>query len=91
MEEVLKHLQGVTNWREVGERLLVYRSTKLNAIEKEYSSDEDRLQAVVQQWLEGGGLPPSWRSLVWSLDHTGGTVTADPIRGFAEPPQGESS
>ena len=93
VEQVLKHLQGVKNWRNVGEGLLgsLLGSTKLDAIEREYTVDEDRLQAVVQQWLEGGGLTqPSWRSLVWSLDHAGNIIVADPIRGFAEPPQGES-
>ena len=89
VEQVLKHLQGVKNWREVGKQLLGYWN--LEEIQRKYSSDEDRLQAVVQQWLEGGGLTqPSWRILVWSLDRTGNIIVADPIRGFAEPPQGES-
>ena len=93
VEQVLKHLQGVKNWRNVGEGLLgsLLGSTKLDAIEREYTVDEDRLQAVVQQWLEGGGLPRSWRWLVWSLDRAGDITLADPIRGFAEPPRGESS
>ena len=93
MEHVLKYVQGVKNWREVGYWLLLGGPTKqLNAIQREYSSDEDRLQAVVQQWLEGGGLTQrSWRWLVWSLDTAGEIVVADPIRGFAEPPRGESS
>ena len=92
VEEVFKHVQGVKDWREVGNWLLGYESTKLNAIEREYSSNEDRLRAVVQQWLEGGGrTQPSWRWLVWSLDTAGDSIVADPIREFAEPPQGESS
>ena len=93
VEHVLKHVQGVKNWRTVGRQWLLgsINESKLNAIEREYSSDEDRLQAAVQQWLEGGGLPPSWRILVWSLDRAGDITVADPIRGFAEPPPGESS
>ena len=92
VEQVFKHVPGVKDWKEVGNWLLGYESTKLNAIEKEYSSNEDRLRAVVQQWLEGEGLTqPSWRRLVWSLDYAGNTIAADPIRGFAEPPPGESS
>ena len=91
VEHVLKHVQGVKNWRTVGRRLLGYNESKLNAIEREYSSDSDRLQAAVQQWLEGGGLPqPSWRTLVRSLDRAGDITVADPIRGFAEPLPGES-
>ena len=92
VEQILKHVQGVKNWRKMGKWLLDYRSeTKLDAIERKYTVDEDRFQAVVQQWLEGVGFPqPSWRRLVYALDCAGATVVADPIRGFAEPPQGES-
>ena len=90
VECVLKHVQGVKNWGKVGERLFL-APTKLNAIEREYTANEDRLRAVVQQWLEGGGLPPSWRILVYALDDIGNITSADPIRGFAEPAPGESS
>ena len=91
VEQIFKHVQGVKNWRVLGKWLLGYDESKVDAIERKYSTDSDRLQAVVQQWLEDGGLPPSWRTLVWSLDRAGDIVVADPIRGFAEPPQGESS
>ena len=63
----------------------------MQAIEREYSSKDDRMRAAVQQWLQGGGLPPSWRRLAWSLDRAGDIQVADPIRGFTEPPRGESS
>ena len=93
LDHVLKHVQGVKNWRTVGEMLLgSLNESKLDAIERDYSSDSDRLQAAVQQWLEGGGVTqPSWRELVWSLDRAGDITVADPIRGFTEPPRGESS
>jgi len=93
VENVFKHMyvQEVRNWRTVGKWLLGYNETKLKAIDREYSSSEDRMRAVVQQWLQGGGLPPSWRWLVWVLDRAGDIQVADPIRGFTEPPQGESS
>ena len=71
--------------------LLGYIEAKVQAIEREYSSSEERMRAAVQQWLQGGGLSPSWKSLVWSLDKAGDIQAADPIRGFAEPPRGESS
>ena len=91
-EQILKHVQGVKNWREVGKMLLGYDESKVDTIHREYSSNEDRLRAVVQQWLDGGGLSqPSWRRLVYALDHADNITLADPIRGFAEPPQGESS
>ena len=93
VENVLKlmNVQEVKNWRTVGELLLGHGSTKLEAIEREYSSKDDRMRAVVQQWLEGGGHPPSWRRLVRALDKAGDIQVADPIHGFTEPPSGESS
>ena len=93
VENVFKYLpvQQVKNWRRVGELLLSdIDNTKVQAIEREYSSNEERMRAVMQQWLEGG-LPRLWRRLVWSLDQAGDIQVADPIRGFAEPPRGESS
>ena len=93
VESVIKYLsvQEVKNWRKVGLGLLGYNETKVEAIEKKYSSSEERIRAVVQQWLEGGGHTQSWRWLVWALDQTGDIEVADPIRGFTEPPRGESS
>ena len=90
VENVLKYANvQVKNWRKVGEGLLY--SWNLKPIEKKYTSSEDRMRAVVQQWLQGGGLPPSWRTLVWALDEAGDIQVADHIRGFTEPPSGESS
>ena len=94
VENVLKHMnvQEVKDWRKVGYWLLPGDPTEqLNAIEREYSSNEDRMRAAVQQWLEGGGYPPSWRWLAWSLDCAGDIEAADLIRGFTEPLSGESS
>ena len=97
VENVLKHMnvQEVKNWREVGDYLLLGvtdRTEQLKVVQRECSSNEDRMRAVVQQWLEGGGLfTPSWRRLAWSLDMAGDIEVADPIRGFTEPPRGESS
>ena len=69
----------------------LWNHTKLETIEREYSSNEERMRAVVHQWLQGEGLPRSWRTLVWALDCVGDIQVADPIRGFTEPPRGESS
>ena len=92
MENVLKYLSEVKDWREVGLGLLGYRyKTKMKAIERKYSSNEERMRAAVQQWLQDRFPPPSWRKLVWALDEAGDITVADPIRGFTEPPQGESS
>ena len=91
VENVLKYLPEVKEWREVRKWLLGYNEAKVQAIEQEYSSNEDRMRAVVQQWLEGGGSTRSWRWLVWALDQAGDIQVADHIRGFTEPPSGESS
>ena len=92
LSNVLAHVQGVKNWRKLGEWLFYSLDhDKLNAIQRENTSDQDRLRVAVELWLKGEGHPPSWRSLVYSLDWAGELTVADPIRGFAEPPQGESS
>ena len=93
LSNALAHVQGVKNWRKLGEWLIFCSSDskKLNAIQRENTCDQDRLRAVLKLWLKGEGLPPSWRSLVHSLDWAGELTAADPIRGFAEPPQGKSS
>ena len=92
LSNVLAHVQDVKNWRELG-RLFLLNDEKLNAIQRENTTDQDRLRAAVELWLKGEGVgwPPSWRSLIFSLDFTGELTVADPIRGFAEPPRGESS
>ena len=94
VENVFKHLnvQEVKSWRMVGVELLGYHNeAKVQAIERKYSSKDDRMRAVVQQWLESARLPRSWRWLLWALDRAGDIQVADPIRGFTEPPSGESS
>ena len=91
LSNVLAHVDGVKNWRELGRWLLPFNDEKLNAIQRENTTDQDRLRAAVELWLKGEGLSPSWRSLVYSLDWAGELTVADPIRGFAEPPRGESS
>ena len=93
LSNVLAHVDGV-KWRELGWRLLLCSpdSEGLNAIQRENTTDQDRLRGAVEQWLKGEGrYPPSCRSLVYSLDWAGELTVADPIRGFAEPPRGESS
>ena len=94
LSNVLAHVQDVKNWRELGGWLFLCSSDseELNAILRENTTDQDRLRAAVELWLKGEGhYPPSWRSLIYSLDNAGELTVADPIRGFAEPPRGESS
>ena len=89
-------MQGVA-WRKLGEEL-IYHSwepeyPKLEEIESQHQSDDSRLRAVIECWLQGEGRDkePSWRRIIWALDGATETSTAaDPIRHFAEPLPGES-
>ena len=90
VEAVLKYLPGVA-WRPLGERFIP--SGVFDEIERQHQSDDSRLHAVMECWLQGGGvgLEPSWRNIIWRLDEaTETTAAADPIRHFAEPLPGES-
>jgi len=101
VENILTAVQGVP-WRYLGERLIygVYSGTvllgdysKLDEIERCHKSEKSRLHAVIQCWLQGDGKDnePSWRRIIWTLDHANETSTAaDTIRHFAEPLPGES-
>ena len=94
LSNVLAHVQGVKWWRILGERLFrkygfIY--PVLDGIRLRHTTNEGRLREMIQRWLKGEGWPPSWRRLIYSLDMAGELTVADPIRGFAEPPQGESS
>ena len=63
---------------------------KLDAIERQHTSDDARLQAVVEAFLLGEGpFQPSWRSLTHQLHEAGETSVAEKIKTNAEPHQGE--
>ena len=101
IENILTAVQGVA-WRKLGEKLtprdfnhesLQLEYPKLDEIAQQHQSDDSRLHAVIECWLQGEGLDeePSWRRIILALD--GATETraaADTIRLFAEPLPGES-
>ena len=89
VDSVLAAVQGV-KWRTVGEMLLVF-AYKVDKIGQQYKSDDDRLHAVVTTWLQGDrkDVEPSWRLIIWRLDHANQTKAADKIRDFAEPVLGK--
>ena len=102
VENIQTAVQGVA-WRKLGERLIPpgdynfesrqFDYPKLDEIAQQHQSDDSRLHAVIECWLQGEGLDkePSWRRIIWRLDDaTETTAAADPIRHFAEPPPGES-
>ena len=100
MDTVLTAVQGV-NWRRLGEKLLPsdYNNErqqiiypKVDEIEQLYQSDDDRLRAVIECWMQGDGMDnqPSWRRIIYALDRADEMRIADNIRHFAEPVSGKS-
>ena len=97
VENILTAVQGVVAWKKLGKRLIYHVSPlriypKLDEIERQHQSDDSRLHAVIECWLQGGkvGGEPSWRRIIWALDDTNETKAADSIRHFAEPLPGKS-
>ena len=93
VENILAAVQGVA-WRKLGEGLIHanYKSLpptypKLDEVERQHQCDDSRLRAVIECWLQGGGVDeePSWRALIRRLDDAKATRAADNIRHFAEP------
>ena len=60
---------------------------KLDAIEQQYVSDEARLKAVVEAFLQREH--PSWRRLIRALYQAHENSVAEMIKTNAEPCQGE--
>ena len=90
VEGILKFLSGVP-WRTLGERLIPIGV--LAEIQRQHQSDDSRLRAVIDCWLQGEGLyeEPSWRRIIWTLDSANETrAAAGNIRHFAEPLSGKS-
>ena len=101
VENIQTAVQGVA-WRKLGEGLIggdfnlesaQCDYPKLDEIAQQHQSDDSRLHAVIECWLQGERRDeePSWRRIIWVLDGaTETTAAADPIRHFAEPLPGES-
>lgn len=90
VDTVMRVVQGVRDWRMFGVWLFPSDDDpdhKLDAIQQQYSSEKDRLHAIVQEWLKG--YQPSWRRLILALDQAGESTLANPLRKFVEQPQGE--
>ena len=101
VENILTAVQGVA-WRKLGEKLIrgdynfeSHQSDypKLDEIAQQHQSDDSRLRAVIECWLQGErrDKEPSWRRIIWALDDATETrPLANTIRQFAEPVPGES-
>ena len=62
---------------------------KVDFVTSGSSSNEESLTAVVKEWLEGGGLPASWRRLIWSLYKMDKITIANELTSCAEPVPGK--
>ena len=85
------------SWRELAKWLMGWYDyegsdgrKKLDAIERQYTSNNACLKAVVEAFLLGeGDYRPSWRMLIHQLHRAGETSVAEKIKTNAEPQQGE--
>ena len=80
IESILTAVQGVA-WRNLGEWLFSNNESYLDEIEGQYQSDDERLHALIDHWLEGeGDEQPSWRALILNLDYAEETKVVDKIQ-----------
>ncbi len=77
-------------WREAGLYILGIPGSKRDAIERECSTDEERLRVCVQYWLLRDPYA-SWRCIIRRLDWNEHSAIADTIRSYAEKLTGEVS
>ena len=80
VENILKALEGVKDWRPVAR----YVGTLFSS-----SSNSSSLKEAVERFLQGlGDFQPSWRAVIFALDVAEETHLADHIRSYGEPVQG---
>ena len=91
MENILTAVQGIA-WRSLGKNLFSNKWSYLEEIEGQCQSDDERLHALIDHWLQGEGAEePSWRVLIINLDWAKESRIAKKIQHFAEPVSGELS
>ena len=77
-------VKRVRSWRELGDRLMVNRS-KLDAIQRQFDSDEARLKAMLEPFVLGKcSTYPAWRSVIDSLHWVDESAVAHDILTYAE-------
>ena len=62
IHSILQEIKDVTNWKDLGLQL-GFPSSKLNKFELE----QDPIVALIQGWMDGQALPPSWETLEEAL------------------------
>ena len=81
VENLLKALEGVKEWREVD----YWLGTSL-------SISSSSLKEAMEQFLQGRGIfQPSWRAVIFALDGAKKTHLASHIRSYGEPVQGRDT
>jgi ankyrin repeat protein len=76
---VVRHLRSVApSWFEIGIRLHLSVSV-LETIDMEYGSVEEKLSAVVREWLKMAGREANWQSLVQVLRSSGHSTLASKL------------
>ena len=85
LENIQTAVQGVA-WRKLGKGLIPHGDynheshqfdyPKLDEIAQQHQSDDSRLRAVIECWLQGERREkePSWRRIIWALDWETGTT-----------------
>ena len=91
LENVFDVVKRVKSWRDLGTWLLGYlKGSKLNAIEREFDSDETRLKAMLESFLLGEGVyQPTWRGVIHALHEADEIAVARDILTNAEAVEGE--
>ena len=89
-------VKGVRRWRTLAKYLVLgydkdddgysWFGTDLDALQRQYGSNEDCIKAVVSKFLQGEGQyrPASWRGVIWSLYEANEIQLADSIRSYGE-------
>ena len=90
----MRAVHGMRNWRRFGEYLFLWsgisdEDSKLDTIEQQHNSDGNYLHHLVKEWFKGH--KQSWRQVIFAMDWAEESTIVDPIREYAEPPDGEWS
>ena len=62
--------------------------SRVDTIEDAYRGKPEKItQKILQQWLEGSGLPPTWKTLIKTIRDTGLSTLADTLNSKAHTDQ----
>ena len=87
LENVFEAVKRTRNWRGLGDRLGII--SELDDIERQHSSVEARLKAVVELFLLDEGYQPTWRRVIHVLHRADEIPVAHDIITYGEAVGGE--